>query len=113
MEVTFKELPNLVFKRKETYDDFIKNQKYIITSKQTYDSLTRVDIAIYRETEEMNNVYIEFTIHKEIERYKTNDLPNIFYYEIVSKKKEIQNAMETRALTMIIQNIIGDKCFKY
>jgi hypothetical protein len=35
------------------------------------------------------------------------------YYTIVSKKKDIQNAMESRAINLIIQNILGDTAFNY
>ena len=33
------------------------------------------------------------------------------FYTIVSKKKEIQQAMELRALSMILKQIIGDESF--
>jgi hypothetical protein len=36
-----------------------------------------------------------------------------YYYELVSKKAVAQEAMEKRALQMILQNIIGDNCFTY
>jgi hypothetical protein len=46
--------------------------------------------------------------------YKTfHSYPKRYYYEFVSKKKEIQEAMESRALNLILQNIIGDKCFEW
>jgi hypothetical protein len=35
------------------------------------------------------------------------------FYTLVSKKKEIQQSMETRALNKIIQNIIGDELFEW
>ena len=35
------------------------------------------------------------------------------FYTIVSKKKEIQEAMESRSLNLILQNIIGDKMFQW
>ena len=35
------------------------------------------------------------------------------FYTIVSKKKEIQEAMEARALCKILNNIIGDDSFKW
>lgn len=35
------------------------------------------------------------------------------FYTLVSKKKEIQQSMETRALNKIIQKIIGDELFKW
>jgi hypothetical protein len=49
-----------------------------------------------------------------IQRYK-NDFVKSYcdYYEIKSKKKEIQEAMELRALNLIIQNIIGDKYYTW
>ena len=36
-----------------------------------------------------------------------------YYYELVPKKEAAQNAMEKRALQMILQNLIGDKHFTY
>ena len=36
-----------------------------------------------------------------------------YYYEFVPKKEAVQEAMEKRALQMILQNLIGDNCFTY
>ena len=36
-----------------------------------------------------------------------------YYYELVSKKQLAQQAMEKRALKMILQNVIGDNHFIY
>lgn len=36
-----------------------------------------------------------------------------YYYELVPKKQDAQQAMEKRALQMILQNLIGDACFTY
>jgi hypothetical protein len=36
-----------------------------------------------------------------------------YYYELVPKKEAAQQAMEQRALQMILQNLIGDKHFTY
>jgi hypothetical protein len=109
----FKELPYLEFRIKEIheYDRFIKNRKYIQLYKHP-DGFTIVDIAIYREDYD-DKRYIEFSLHKEIQRYKTDDddYPDCHYYELVSKKKEIQEAMESRALNIILKNIIGDNTF--
>ena len=38
---------------------------------------------------------------------------NDYYYELVPKKEAAQQAMEQRALQMILQNLIGDKHFSY
>ena len=106
----FNDLPHLEFKLKEDYDNFIKNRKYIeVCKKYKY---TIVHIVIYREEYKNNTGYLSFTLYKEIERYETNKSSNC-YYEVVSKKQEIQNAMESRALNLIIQNIIGDKYYQY
>jgi len=35
------------------------------------------------------------------------------YYTLVSKKNEIQNAMETRAMNKILKQITGDESFHY
>jgi hypothetical protein len=35
------------------------------------------------------------------------------FYTLISKKKEIQQAMETRALNKILQKIIGDELFEW
>ena len=110
----FDELPHLEFKLKEIedYNNFIKNRKYIqICKKNKY---TIVHIVIYREDKDEDNYSfcLSFTLYKEIERYETNESPNC-HYEIVSKKKHIQEAMEERALQIILQNIIGDKMFRW
>lgn len=39
--------------------------------------------------------------------------PKRYYYKFVSKKKEIQQNMETRAINKVLQRIIGDDCFKW
>jgi hypothetical protein len=108
----FIELPHLEFKLKEIedYDNFIKNQKYIqICQKYDY---TIVDIIIYREDYKNNIYYLSFSLYKQIQRYKSDEhVCN--YYELVCKKKEIQDAMESRALNLILQNIIGDKMFRW
>lgn len=110
----FKSL-NLEFRMKEAYeyDSFIKNRKYIQVCKQYPNGYTIVHIVIYREDYKDNICYIQFTLYKEIERYKTTDPPHCLYYEIVSKKNDIQTAMEERALNLILQKIIGDKYFNY
>lgn len=107
----FHELPHIQFKKKENYDDFIKNRKYIRVYKANM--YTIIHIAIYREYYEGYTQWIEFSLYKEIQRYKNifDDLPYSIYYEIKSKKQEIQNAMESRALNLILQNIIGDKYY--
>jgi hypothetical protein len=107
----FEELPHIRFQKKEIYDNFIKNRKYIQVCKmRTY---TSVHIVIYREYYENNSQFIEFTLDKEIQRYKNNfhQLPYCNYYEIESKKQDIQHAMESRALNLILQTIIGDKYY--
>lgn len=108
--IQFKELPYLEFKKNETYV-FIKNRKYILISKQSIHSTTRVHIAVYREYYESTRCYIEFSLYKELQQYKSNKPPYSEYYEIHSKKKSIQNAMEERALNLILQTIIGDKYY--
>ena len=35
------------------------------------------------------------------------------FYSVKSKKQEIQQSMETRAINKIIHEIIGDNCFKW
>ena len=109
----FIELPHVEFKLKEIedYNNFIKNRKYIqIYKKSKY---TIVHIVIYREDYENYTFCLSFSLYKEIDRYETNESPNCHYYEIVSKKKYIQEAMESRALNLILQNIIGDKMFRW
>ena len=107
----FESLPHLEFKIKEPYDydSFIKNRKYIQVCKQ-YPNDTIVHIAIYREYYKDNICYLEFSLYKEIQRYKTID-DSYCLYDLVSKKNDIQNAMELRALNIILQKIIGDKYF--
>ena len=110
------ELPHLTFIRKDDYHNFIPNTKYIQICKQhqrVHTVHTIVQTVIYREKYESNLTYIDFYLHKEIKTYITDDLPFCEYYEIVSKKNEIQNAMELRSLNLIIQTIIGDKYFNY
>ena len=107
----FEELPHIQFKKKEIYDDFIQNRKYIrISNRRIY---TSIDIVIYREYHEFNRCWIEFSLYEEIQRYKNNFDKYSIYYEIDSKKQKIQNAMEVRALNLILQNIIGDKYYTW
>lgn len=113
----FPYLLHLQFVKNESYE-FIKNRKYIQVCKQNADGYTIVTIVIYREDKsifesEGFQTHISFSLHKEIERIKTNDLPNCIYYEVVFKKQEIQHVMELRALNKIIQNIIGDKYYTW
>ena len=43
-----------------------------------------------------------------------NCLWNVYtIYEMIEKKTQIQEAMELRAINLILQNIIGDKTFIY
>ena len=110
MKFKFVELPHLEFKLKEIeeYDNFIKNQKYIqICQKDDY---TIVDIVIYREDYYNYRFCLSFSLYKQIQRYKSDET-GCNYYELVSKKKKIQEAMEQRALQLILQTIIGDKLF--
>jgi hypothetical protein len=100
-------------KERDTYDNFIKNRKYIQVCKQFANDYTIVHIVIYREEYENYKVCLSFTLYKEIQRYKTDEMIDCHYYEIVSKKQQIQDAMESRALNLIIQNIIGDKMFQW
>lgn len=116
--IDFPNLPHVQFIKKESHE-FIKNRKYIQVCKQYPNGYTIFHIVIYREDKNQgeeyldNSTYISFSLYKEIQRYKTNDIPKCIYYEIISKKKEIQDAMELRALNKIIQHIIGDKYFEY
>ena len=109
--IEFKELPHIQFKKKEIYDDFIKNRKYVRVSNRSM--YTSVDIVIYREYYEFNRCWIEFSLHKEVQRYKNNFDKYSIYYEIKTKKQDIQDAMEARALNLILQNIIGDKYYTW
>jgi hypothetical protein len=111
MILELKELPHLTFKRKDNYHEFIHNRKYIQIYKQRVHTI--VHIVIYRELNESNLTYIHFSLHKEIKRYITDNLPYCEYYEIISKKNEIQNAMELIAINLIIQTILGDIHFNY
>ncbi len=106
----FNELPHLEFKLKEieNYDNFIVNQKYIqICQKYDY---TVVEIVIYREDYDNYRFCLSFSLYKQIQCYKSHST-ECNYYELESKKQEIQNAMEERSLQLILQNIIGDKLF--
>lgn len=106
------EFPNLTFVENESYE-FIVNRKYIRVC--NHDS---IHIVIYREeprkcehANDMNLIYISFSLYKEIRH--GNDSSNCIYYEVVSKKQQIQDAMELRALNLIIRNIIGDKYYEW
>ena len=110
----FESLPHLEFKLKEPddYDNFIKNRKYIQVCKQYPDGYTIFRIAIYREEYKDNICYLQFSLYKEFHRYIDPSSDSYcLYYEIISKKNDIQNAMELRALNIILQKIIGDKYF--
>ena len=106
------DIPYLVFKEIQIHDyhKFIKNRKYILVDKDT--NLTTVQIVIYREYKTDYNNYITFNIDKEIQRYNQNQRPGCIYYELDSKKQQRQNAMEQRALNLILRNITGDANFE-
>ena len=111
------DFPHLEFVENVSYE-FIINRKYIQVCNQSQSHSDTIQIVIYREDKRidgtngnMNLIYISFSLYKEI-KYKTN-VSKCIYYEVVSKKQEIQNAMELRAVNKIIQNIIGDKYFEY
>jgi hypothetical protein len=119
MEIQY--LYPLEFKKCNT---FIKNTKYIIIHRSV--TFTSVYIGFYLFSRQLENkfkikinacfycaymkpyiynmynqAYDEVWIkHKELE-----------VYQLVSKKEQIQNSMEYRALNIIISNIIGDKHF--
>jgi hypothetical protein len=38
---------------------------------------------------------------------------NVSFYKLIPTKEKIQQAMELRAINIILQNIIGDKTFNY
>ena len=109
------DFPHLTFVENESYE-FIQNRKYIQICKKYSYGYTIVDIVVYKEEKNVfqcESTYISFLLYKEIERYKTNYLPKCIYYQVVSKKQKNQDAMELRALNLIIQNIIGDKYYEY
>jgi hypothetical protein len=111
----FESLPHIEFKLKDPYDydNFIKNRKYIQLCKDYPDGYTIVNISVYRQEYKDNICYIQFSLYKEIQRYIEPQSPYCLYYEMVSKKHDIQNAMEERALNLILQQIIGDNYFNY
>ena len=102
--IEFEELPHIQFKEKENYDNFVINQKYIEITKNG-----SITIVIYREKYENNLTYIWFDLYKEIKHLKLKITKLNCYYEIVSKKNEIQNVMELRAFQKIMENILGHK----
>jgi hypothetical protein len=108
--IEFEELPHIQFKEKENYEDFVINRKYIQVYRNN-DTIT-ICIVIYRETYENKLTYIDFDIynkikHSIIKHSKINLTKLNCFYEIVTKKNEIQNAMELRAFKKIMENILG------
>ena len=104
--IEFEELPHIQFKEKENYEDFVINRKYI----QVYTKNDiNISIVIYREKYENNLTYIWFDIYNKIKHSKINLTKLNCFYEVVSKKNDIQNAMELRAFNKIMENILGHK----
>ena len=103
VSIKFKNLPHLEFVKKEKYDDFLPNRKYILIHGNY------VFIVIYRINKFATLEYSGFDTQGCLEKYDVKK--RYTYYEIISKKKEIQDAMERRCVNLIIQQIIGDKFF--
>ena len=103
--IKFEELTHIQFKEKENYEDFVINRKYIQLYRKN--GTINISIVIYREKYENNLTYIWFDLYKELKDLKCNLTKLNCFYEIVSKKNEIQHAMELRAFKKIMENILG------
>ena len=90
------------------YHHMIKEHKYIIMEHSPY--ITSIYSGIYKG-HNINNCEIW-------KNYRLLSIENTYYYMIpltyyilVSKKYNIQSAMESRAVNKILQKIIGDDTF--
>lgn len=93
-----------------------KNHKYIVT--ETYGVFHYVGIFSHYQKGSIDMVIFKnVTCINPVERqcgYVTFSYQiGRRFYTIVSKKKEIQEAMESRALKKILKNIIGDDTFEW
>lgn len=57
---------------------------------------------------QIDNIYVEITRH-----FSKNFTRSIKYFKLNNNKHLIQEAMEQRALNIILRNLIGDNMFKY
>ena len=97
-----------------------RNKKYLTFY---YNKINSIQIGTYVKSEYNNKFWKNMTIiidpegHRhcysfpEGKEYKDNY--NYSRYELISSKEKAQNAMELRAINLIIQNIIGDNLFTY
>lgn len=98
-----------------SFHDLIIGKEYYITGSE-------LDIIYYRgffegyahnSTKFYSLDLIYPFIHNYCEYRAFHYYPMRYYYEFVSKKKEIQQSMETRGLNKILQRIIGDENFEW
>jgi len=115
-----------------THNELVQGTKYKIEENFLYYLRTFICIYDGKIYEcDINNEIEEYTVWKNISfvaehTIEKNIIKRLYLdsiqmsemylkqiYKLVSSKEKIQNAMETRAINTILQNIIGDKTFVY
>ena len=109
-------------------NDLIKGQRYLITrniiEETTFDE---VDIATFEKFIPATHIWPSRNEEKVFFRnmvcFDENETHNYkfgsyyyksrYYYKMVPQKEKIQEAMESRALNAVLNNIIGDDSFVY
>jgi len=87
--------------------------------KEYFVSGVEIDIIYYRGIFEgyafncakFNSIQVIYPSYVDYGERAFHFYPKRYYYKFVSKKKEIQQAMEARAMKKILSRIIGDEHF--
>ncbi len=115
----FVKVNNLTFVRCKQRE-LIIGKKYMFIREYYFDKKREVMYGTINDNEmsitEINKITY---INKEAE-YKSNNtiiidtlMSRTIFLKLFSSKTKIQQAMEQRAINLILQNIVGDKMFKY
>ena len=102
-----------MFEEINFYDLQIGNE-YFITGEE-------IDIIYYRgifeghafNCAEFHSIQLVYPYYIDYGERAFHLYPKRYYYKFVSMKKEIQNAMERRAVNKVIRRLIGDECFEW
>jgi len=102
---------NLEFKHVGVID-LIIGQKYVIQSYAPHHYEETTGIFIKHVLKE-SSVFACFKVKYWYIYFNYFVEDTSYFYEILSKKKQIQLAMEQRAIHMVLRQITGDETFKY
>uniref|UniRef100_A0A6C0EY99 Uncharacterized protein n=1 Tax=viral metagenome TaxID=1070528 RepID=A0A6C0EY99_9ZZZZ len=104
-------------------DELVKGKKYMI--REIFYDYTRTTFSIFDhyETPYITNwnktIYTILSPELDLDVIYANNIrlnnmiKKAYFYKLETVKEQIQNAMELRAVNLILQNITGDKTFIY